>query len=186
MDLRRIENPPNRWKGFVLGIGGGIAGLLAMGIYWQAVTALTGQDPRKAENQTGLHNLDDIAVIGTHHQPDESSTAAMGRLLVVAVTGRAPSAATKALLSEQIHWGYGTLLAGLYGALRAGAAPDAGGGLGYGSGLWLVGSELAVPLLGLAAGPTTQPLASHAHALGAHLTYGLITAGTTQILYRLF
>jgi hypothetical protein len=76
---------------------------------------------------------------------------------------------------------------GLYGALRGGSAgaPDVPGGLAYGTGLWLFGSELARPLLGLSAGPTSQPLSAHAHALGAHFAYGLATAATTQVLYQL-
>jgi hypothetical protein len=177
---------PNRWKGFVLGVVGGAVGVLAMGYYWQAVTALTGQDPRKEKNEDGPHALDDIAVAGQHHQEGESSTAAMARILDEAATGKEPKKETKMTLSTLIHWGYGMLVGGLYGAMRGGAAdvPDVPGGLGYGTGLWLFGSELAVPMLGLAEGPTTQPLESHAYALGAHFVYGTVAAATTQILYR--
>ncbi len=177
----------NHWKGLALGVVGGVAGVLAMQYYWQAVTALTGQDPRKATTDAGPHALDNLSLVGQQHEADESSTAAVGRLLNAAATGKEePKKETKATLSTLVHWGYSLTVAGLYGAVRGGTGvPDAGGGLVYGTGLWLFGSELAVPLLGLADGPTTQPLASHAHGLGAHVVYGLATAATTQVLYRL-
>ncbi|MDQ6747735.1 MAG: DUF1440 domain-containing protein [Candidatus Dormibacteraeota bacterium] len=178
---------PNRWKGLVLGVVGGAAGVVAMGYYWQAVTALTGQDPRQATTGAGPHALDDISLVGVQHQGDESSTAAIGRLADQALTGKEPRKETKALLSTGVHWGYGLLVGGLYGLGRGGTArpPDGRGGLIYGTGVWLLGSEVALPLLGLTAGPTTQPVASHAYGLGAHWAYGLATAATTQVLYQL-
>ena len=187
MKLRETEHQPNRWKSFVLGITGGAAGVAAMGYYWRAVTSLTGADPRQATNTSGPHALDDIAVAGQHHQQGESSTAAVGRIADEAATGKEPKKETKETLSNVVHWGYGTLIGGVYGAARGAAAPapDVLGGLTYGAGVWLFGSELAVPLLGLAPGPTTQPLSSHAYALGAHFVYGLTTAAVTQVLYRL-
>jgi hypothetical protein len=177
---------PNRWKGLVLGVAGAGAGLAAMSLYWQAATQVHGSDPRQAQNTSGPHTLDEISLVGEHHQPDESSTAATGRVLHEAVTGKEPKKETKTLLSYLVHYGYGLLVGGLYGAVRGGSAgvPDVLGGLGYGTGLWLFGSELAQPLLGLSAGPTTAPLSSHAYGLGAHFAFGLATAATTQVLYR--
>ena len=40
---KRKDNP---WKGLVLGVVGGIAGIVAMEYYWKTATALKGEDPR--------------------------------------------------------------------------------------------------------------------------------------------
>ncbi len=177
----------NHWKGFVLGVAGAAAGLTAMRYCWQGVTAITGKDPRAEETKGGPHTLDDISLVGEHYQGGESSTAAIGRLAYETLANKEPKKETKTTLSYVVHWGYGLLVGGLYGALRGGSAgvPDVAGGLAYGTGLWLFGSEIAIPLLGLSKGPTTQPLESHAYALGAHFAYGLATAASTQLLYRL-
>ncbi len=135
-----------------------------------------------------MHALDDISLVGEHHKEDESSTMAVGRILDKTLTGKEPrSKETKTTLSNEVHWAYGMTVGGIYGALRGGAAgiPDIPGGLAYGTGLWLFGSEVALPLLGLSPGPTTSSPASHAYGLGAHFAYGLATAATKQMLYRL-
>jgi hypothetical protein len=43
------EEIMNRWRGFVLGALGGIAGVVAMHYYWKAAASLAGGDPRKKE-----------------------------------------------------------------------------------------------------------------------------------------
>lgn len=176
----------NHWKGFVLGVVGAAAGITAMKYYWQGVTSVTGKDPRSEPNTSDMHALDDIAVAGEHHKPGESSTAAIGRLAYEATADKEPKKETKEMLSNAVHWGYGLFVGGLYGAVRGGSSKliDVPGGLAYGTGLWLFGSELAVPMLGLSKGPTTESLAGHAYGLGAHFAYGLATAATTQLLYK--
>lgn len=176
----------NRWKGFVLGVVGAAAGVTAMKYYWQGVIAINGKDPRSEKNTSDMHALDDISIAGEHHQEGESSTEAVGRLAFQAIADKEPKKQTKETLSYSVHWGYGLLVGGLYGAIRGGSGKliDVPGGLVYGTGLWFFGSELAIPLLGLSEGPTTQSLASHAYGLGAHFAYGLATAATTQLLYR--
>lgn len=176
----------NHWKGLVVGVAGAAVGVLAMKYYWQGVIALLGKDPRSEENKSDMHALDDIAVAGEHHQEGESSTEAIGRLAYQAVADKEPNKETKTALSYTVHWSYGLLLGGLYGAVRGGSGwVDIAGGLAYGTGVWLFGSELAIPMLGLSEGPTTQSLASHAYGLGAHFAYGLATSATTQLLYKL-
>ena len=90
------------------------------------------------------------------------------------------------MLSELVHWGYGLLQGGLYGAARASARGlDLEGGVVYAGLLWLIGDELAVPLLGLQGGPTAATPMQHVNRLGAHVAYGLGTAAVTQTLKHL-
>ncbi len=174
-------------KNVLLGAVGGAAGTAAMSLYWTAAKQLTGQDPRALTSEGGPHTLDTMSATGgQHHKQSESSTAAMGRQAYEAATGEEPSKETKSDLSYTVHWSYGALMGGLYGALRGRRdGLDAPGGLAFGTALWLLGDELAVPLLGLAQGPTAFPPAQHAHRLGAHWTYGLAAAATTQALLSL-
>lgn len=176
----------NRWRGFLLGLVGGAVGTAAMGGYWGAATALTGSDPRAETRDGGPHPLDEISLVGTHHTPEESTTAAMGRIAYTRVAGAPPeSEETKGLLSYLVHYGYGSLQGGLFGALTSGSgAGIVPGGLLYGSGLWIVGDEATGSLLGLADGPGKYPLAQHLHRLGAHLTFGVATAAVTALLRR--
>jgi len=157
-----------------------------MGGYWSVATALAGSDPRAATREGGPHPLDDISLVGIHHGPEESSTAAIGRLAYQRVAGKPPeSDETKTLLSYLVHYGYGSLQGGLFGALneggRFGTVPA---GAAYGAGMWLFGDEGVVSLLGLADGPGKYPLSQHLHRLGAHLAYGLVTAMVTTALRR--
>ena len=73
-----------------------------------------------------------------------------------------------------VHYGYGSLVGGLYGALcELWSFPGAGFGMLYGMTLWLFGDEIAVPALHLGKPPTQVPAHSHADYLGAHLAYGI-------------
>jgi hypothetical protein len=185
--MRRHDPRRNPWRGFVLGLLGGGTGTAAMGGYWRVATALVGEDPRARTREGGSHPLDDISLVGRHHTAEETSTAAMGRIAYARIAGRPPeSDEAKSLLSYAVHFGYGTLQGGVFGALSEGSgAPAALAGPAFGTGLWLFGDEGAVSLLGLAPGPGRYPLTQHLHRWGAHLTYGLVAALATALLRRL-
>ncbi len=179
----------NRYKGFIVGALGGAVGVLAMSGYWESIIAITGKDPRKASTPKNKKSmpLDDISVVGKQHQSGEGSTEAAGRHLYEAVTGEEPrSKETKTALSTEVHWAFGITAGALYGALRGSAKwPDILGGVALGVGLWGLGDELAVPILGLAGGPTSSPPELHAFTLGAHIAYGLAAAATAQVLDKI-
>ena len=75
--------------------------------------------------------------------------------------------------------GAGTAAA--YGVL-AEVAPivTAGDGLAFGTSVWLLADEVAVPAAGLSKSPRTIPLTTHIYALVSHLVYGW----TTEIVRR--
>ncbi|WP_029214572.1 DUF1440 domain-containing protein [Kallotenue papyrolyticum] len=186
----------NPWRDLALGAIGGVAGTLAMGWYFKAVGALQARRRRdQARQEDHAHHaaegnttpagpLADIALLGPFYAAGENSTQAVGRWLYRQVTGGDPhSDETKTLLSELVHWSFGTAQGALYGLSRGAQPwPDLGGGLLFGSTVWLLASELAVPLLGFAPGPSAQPVSKHALEWGAHLVYGATVALTTQSL----
>ena len=80
----------------------------------------------------------------------------------------------KRIAGPIVHYGYGALTGGLYGAVsEVWRGVRVGYGMGYGTALFLLGDEVAVPALGLGAQPQETPADKHADALAAHLCYGL-------------
>ena len=181
--IPRYRPKPNPLEGFALGMVGANLGLLAMTLYQNyAAKPIFDASPEADKNPSG--SLDSISAVGKQHKDDESSTRALGRIVHEKVTGEAPPTdhAAKAL-SYGVHWGFGMLMGGLYGALRSGkGASDLGVGLAFGTGLWALADELAVPILGLQEGPTKAPKTMHANRLAAHLLYGAGPAIGTQTL----
>lgn len=176
--------------GALRGAIGGVAGLVAMGLFMRASRALAagrnGESEPSRDGADGNGALDDIAVVKSESRVEESTTETVARIAYEAVEGEEPDDRARQRLGQAVHWGYGVLLGGVYGAFRGGeSAPDLLGGLGYGAAAWLLGDEVMVPLLGLADGPTAHDWTEHANALGAHLAYGAATSAATQALRRL-
>lgn len=173
--------------GMLRGALGSLAGLGAMALFFRAMQALSngaGDGREEGEDFVERHDeLDDVSMVGQQTRDDEPATATVGRIAYEQATGHEPDDEVKQKLGQGVHWGYGVLVGGIYGALRPSAsAPDLAAGLGYGTALWLIGDEIMVPLLGLAEGPTGHSISEHASALGAHLAYGAATASATQAL----
>lgn len=75
-----------------------------------------------------------------------------------------------------VHYAFGTLMGGAYGAgVEFDSRLRVGAGMPFGTALFVGADELAVPALGLSGSPKQMPLASHASYLAAHLVYGLTT-----------
>ncbi len=174
----------NRWKGLLVGVAGSVGGLLAMRAYWQYLAPEVNKRLTVAENPqqpSPSRSETDFSLVGKQYQEGESAPAALGRMVYQRMNGREPRAKeTKELLGSLVHWSYGLLQGGMYGSIRKGGGPFSG--LIYSSGLWLLGDEMVVPLLGLQAGPASSSLADHANRLGAHWAYGLGTGLTAKVL----
>lgn len=178
-------------KGFFLGILGGTAGLVLMRWYWEKAAPVI-EKQNDVETEAGEKSeleaeYEDISLFGRQYREEETSTAALGRILYTRIAGREPKAKeTKNLLSYLIHWIYGMAQGGVYGANRGKVGLlDVNGGILFGTALWLFGDELAVPLLGLQQGPGVVTFRQHINRLGAHWAYGIGTALTTQLLRRI-
>jgi hypothetical protein len=179
----------NLRKKLAYGLLGGAAGLVAMELVKRATAPLgKHRAPRPAgEPSTARSSTSSsISMIGAHHGPEESATDALGRIVYQTVTGRTPSPDTQRKLSWAVHIGYGLAVASLYGVIggrrERGVARAVLGGALFGAGLWLLGDELAVPLLGLSDRPTSYPVTSHLQSLAQHLGFGVATAATTDVL----
>lgn len=167
------------------GLLGGAAGLLAMELIKRATAPLAKRGAPRPTREAPTARTS-MSVVGRHHGPDESATDALGRIVYENLVGRAPSPGTQRKLSWAVHVGYGLVVASLYGAIRGGrdrgVARAVLGGTLFGAGLWLLGDELAIPLLGLSDKPTRYPVTSHLQSLAQHLGFGVATAATTGVL----
>ena len=174
-DWMRTSCGNNPVKGFVAGALGGLAGAWAMNQLMAMRAQRPGPHPdvqpeptSKAQEQS---NLDEAATVKT-------AQAVSRRLFDHDLTDQ-----EKRVAEPIVHYGYGAILGGVYGAVTEVApALSAGLGMPFGAAAWLLGDEVAVPALGLSKGPTEYGPRSHADALASHFCYGL----TTDLLRRVF
>lgn len=87
----------------------------------------------------------------------------------------------KKVAGPAVHYAMGAMSGAIYG-VAAELAPvvTLGAGVPFGTAVWLIADEAALPVLGLSKSPTEFPLSTHAYALASHFVYGL----TTEIVRR--
>jgi uncharacterized membrane protein YagU involved in acid resistance len=86
-------------------------------------------------------------------------------------------------LGKGMHYGLGVMPGALYGALRNRVdGLDAGGGLAYGLGLFLMNDEIMNPLLGISSGPMEYPWQAHWRGLVTHMVLGATTDTVLDVL----
>lgn len=136
---------------------------------------------------TFLYEREDPAAVRQEEaaRVDGADPATVAVKNIASATGTDLSTAQTERAAMVVHYALGVVPGALYGVLRQ-RIPGvvAGSGLLYGLGLFLVNDELLGPLLGLAAGPTAYPWQAHARGLAAHLTLGLTTEATIDVLDR--
>ena len=154
-------------KGIAAGLAGGLVASYVMNQF-QAVTRKVadsgkGRRKRKKKKEDG----EDATV-----RTAEAITEAFGHRL---------TKQEKQVAGPAVHYAFGATMGGVYGAL-AELSPKlaAGGGLPFGTALWLAADEVAVPALGLGKKPAETPAPLHAYALASHAVYGL----TAEIVRR--
>src|SRR6202167_2718058 len=103
-------------------------------------------------------------------------------VLVNRMSDRPLSEAEEKVSVRVVHWGFGALAGGVYGAL-AEYQPAVAGRLGANFGLTLCGIThgSALPMMGLTESPGNQPAREHASELVTHAIYGV----TTELVRRL-
>ncbi len=156
-------------KGLVAGVAGGILASFLMEQFqaaWSAAAAAM-----RSEKKRGGRG--------------DPATVKAANLVSEKVTGRKIPRDYKPLAGEAVHYGMGTGSAAVYGVL-AEVAPvvTTGDGVAFGSGLWLLADELAVPAAGLSKSPKEIPVMTHLYALASHLVYGWITETVRRAIRR--
>ena len=157
-------------KGLVAGVAGGLLASFLMEQFQAAWSAAS--RAMSSTKQSG----------GTKGDP---ATVKAAQLITEKVAGRNLPASYKPLAGEAVHYGMGATSAAVYGVL-AEVAPivTVANGAGFGTGVWLLADELAVPAAGLSKSPSEIPLTTHVYALASHLVYGWITETVRQAIRR--
>ena len=164
----------NILKGMIAGLAAGLVASWTMNQFQAAWTRIAegtekahgAQSMQPSEGSTGDQSAD------TAEQDD--ATVETAKVISEKVFGHELQRSEKEPAGTAVHYAFGTLSGGLYGAL-AEVTPQvtAAAGLPFGAGFWLLADEISVPLLGLAKGPTEYPVSTHAYSLASHLVYGV-------------
>jgi len=156
----------------VAGLAGGLLASWTMNQFQAAWT-------RIAEGREKSHGAQSMQPSeGSQGEQDtgdqDDATVKTAKIISRNVLGHELQQSEKETAGAAVHYAFGTLTGGLYGAL-AEVTPQVttATGLPFGAGFWLLADEISVPLLGLSKGPTEYPVSTHVYALASHLVYGV-------------
>jgi putative membrane protein len=177
----------NVWKGLVAGLAAGLVASWTMNQFqaaWSRVAAgfekshgAQSMQPSEGPNPDELSESQQATAQGQsadEKEDQDDATVKTAKAISEGIFGHKLTEDEKKPAGAVVHYAFGTATGGLYGAM-AEVAPEvtAGAGIPFGAVFWLTADEVAVPLLGLAKGPTEYPVSTHAYALASHLVYGL-------------
>jgi uncharacterized membrane protein YagU involved in acid resistance len=179
------NHDPSIWKGMVAGLAGGLVASWTMNQFQAAWTRIAegtekshgAQSMQPSQGSTGDQAQD------VNEQDD--ATVETAKAISKTVFGHELQESEKHSAGAAVHYTFGTLSGGLYGAL-AEVTPQVttAAGLPFGAGFWLLADEISVPLFGLAKGPTEYPVSTHVYSLASHLVYGMTAELSRRALRR--
>jgi hypothetical protein len=182
--MQHVNGDANVWKGLVAGLAGGLIASWTMNQFQAAWTRATegfekphgaqSMQPSKGPNPNETPDADQPAGQSTAEKEHQDDATVETARVISHAFGHELKENEKKAAGAAVHYAFGTVTGGLYGAM-AEVAPQvtAGAGLPFGAAFWLVADEVAVPSLGLAKGPTEYPVSTHVYALASHLVYGI-------------
>ena len=183
-------------KGLVAGLAGGLVASWTMNQFQAAWTrAAAGfEKPHGAQSMQPSEGANPNEILDLSHTQSQSNepkenqddaTVKTAKAISKNVFGHELKESEEKPAGAAVHYAFGTLTGGLYGAM-AEVAPQvtAGTGVPFGAAFWLAADEVTVPLLGLAKGPAAYPLSTHVYALASHLVYGATAELTRRCVRR--
>jgi putative membrane protein len=101
----------------------------------------------------------------------------------VATAGHRLTASEQDVAGPLMHYGFGTAVGAVYGAL-AETRPELTrfGGVPFGLGVWASADEVAVPAAGLSVAPWDRPLRAHSYSMLSHAVYGLTAEAVRKMV----
>jgi hypothetical protein len=155
------------------GMAAGAAGTAAMTAHQAIRQRLAGRNTQQDADNDGADD-------GEQRDPWESAPAPaqVGRRLIEGLIGWRVPPKRIPVLTQVMHWSYGTVWGGVYAFGRdRWRGPSALLGPLFGLGVWAASYAQLVPL-GIYEPPWSYPAAALADELGYHLTYGTTVALT--------
>ncbi|HEU4432617.1 MAG TPA: DUF1440 domain-containing protein [Pyrinomonadaceae bacterium] len=188
------------WKGLVAGLAGGLVASWTMNQFqaaWtraaegfekphgaQSMQPSEGPNPNETPDK-GQGQGQALTQSNEQKENQDDATVETAKVISKNVFGHELKESEKKSAGAAVHYAFGTVTGGLYGAM-AEVAPQvtAGTGVPFGAIFWVVADEVTVPLLGLAKGPAAYPLSTHVYSLASHLVYGASAELTRRCVRR--
>jgi putative membrane protein len=185
-------------KGLAAGLIGGLVASWTMNQFQAAWSAAA--DSKSLERAHKRKKTAQSSAASSKHQSDQPNTQAEQQSEGSNESGDDTTVKVASAISEKIfdhkltkrgkeiggplvHYVFGSLMSGLYGAtVELKPKTNAGRGILFGTALWLVADEGAVPLLGFSKSPAEYPLSAHAYALASHFVYGLAAESVRRLV----
>jgi hypothetical protein len=161
-------------------LGALLRGLLAGGGGTAAMTAYQGLV------QSGRDGADGDQPVSEHERWQQApAPAQVAKRILEGVFEKQVAADRIPVLTNAMHWLYGTTLGGIYGLVQGTIrANPLAGGLGFGGGVWALSYLQLVPM-GIYEPPWRYPAKTLALDLSYHLVYGVAAATAYDGLERL-
>jgi putative membrane protein len=159
------------WKGAAAGIVGGLVAAWMMNQFQAMLSQVSNERSTAPEDEKPRQQQEQ------QQEPQgEDATQRAASAIAEPLLDRRLTKDEKQTAGPVVHYAFGGVMGGLYGAL-AELSPGiaTGRGMPFGAALWLGADEVAVPALRLSAPPTETPASTHVSAFAAHLVYGLTT-----------
>lgn len=158
-------------KGVLAGLIGGLVGTIAM-TQFQNAWSLAQKELKERQGETG-RTEEDQEENSSQEEKEDATMKAAGK--VAGLAGYELSHEQKKKAGPVVHYSFGTLQGGLYGAVLDLAHCDGGlvAGLILGAALFVAADEIGVPAAGLSGKPSETPLSAHLYGLASHLVYGV-------------
>jgi putative membrane protein len=177
-----MERSPRPWFGLLAGALGGLAASWTMNQFqrgWSSLQRSVAQESSSQQNSRQENSEQQ----SQRSEESEDATMKAAVKLLEPVIGRPLSKEEKQKAGPVIHYVFGALMGGCYGLLSE-YFPHAHAGFGtvFGTAVFLVADEIAVPALGLSGSPLDSPMSSHVYAYSSHLVYGLSTEAVRRSL----
>jgi uncharacterized membrane protein YagU involved in acid resistance len=183
--MQHVNGDVSVWKGLVAGLAGGLVASWTMNQFQAAWTRIAegfekphgAQSMQPTEEPNPNEVSDSNQALSQTNEPKENqddATVETAKVISRNVFGHELAEHEKKPAGAAVHYAFGTVTGGLYGAM-AEVAPQvtSGAGVPFGALFWAVADEAVVPALGLAKGPAAYPVSTHVYALASHLVYGL-------------
>lgn len=167
--------------GAAAGALAGFAASWAMNLLMGGVAAIAGRPPGDDPQQSKFQ----IARAVSDWQEQADPTGEAADQVVRKVGGRGLTQRQRDIARPVVHYAFGSAAGAAYGAL-AETFPKItiGKGIPFALSLWILGDEVANPLLGLTPPPNKIPLTAHAAQFVAHLVYGSVLESTRTLIRR--
>ena len=170
------NHSPNPYRGLLFGAIAGATAAWAMNRFQSLLGKATEPKPRRYSSPHRQPAPEDAA---------EDATMKVADRIARRVHFRPLSPEEKAKAGPIVHYAFGTAMGALYG-LTTEYFPEARAGFGtiFGTLLFALADEVAVPLAGFSGKPSEYPVSSHLRALASHIVYGASAEAVRATLSR--